>query len=109
MTKQQMIDKLGGYLRAKGERDRILNILENLADDADAESYRQRMEKVANDLKREMHRVEDIIETVPRPVDRSILRYRYILGYRYEDIGDKVHYSPRQCQRFHDRAVRELI
>ena len=45
------------------------------------------------------------IETVPSATGRTILKDLYIMGKSWEQIGRHVHYSPRQCQRLHGKAL----
>jgi DNA-directed RNA polymerase specialized sigma subunit len=50
----------------------------------------------------------DKIEALEDEQEKSLLKYRYIRGYRWEAIADKMGYSVRQIFNIHNKALRSL-
>jgi DNA-directed RNA polymerase specialized sigma subunit len=50
-------------------------------------------------------KVSEKIDEVKEQKYRDLLRYRYILGLTYDQIADRMNYSPRHIARMHDKAV----
>lgn len=56
--------------------------------------------------------VDDFIDEVPDMTSRAILRYRYLLHLKWEDVMQRLnechlYYSDRHLTRLHERAIRE--
>lgn len=49
--------------------------------------------------------VYDQIETLEDEQEKRILKYRYIKGYQWDVIADKVGYSERQVYNIHKKAL----
>ena len=47
----------------------------------------------------------DKIEALEDEQEKRLLKYRYIRGYRWEDIADKMGYSVRQVFNIHNSAL----
>jgi len=47
----------------------------------------------------------DKIETMEDEQEKRLLKYRYIRGYRWEVIADKMGYSVRQTYNIHHKAL----
>lgn len=45
------------------------------------------------------------IEALEDEQEKRLLKYRYIRGYRWEDIADKMGYSVRQVYNIHNKAM----
>jgi DNA-directed RNA polymerase specialized sigma subunit len=45
------------------------------------------------------------IEILDDEQEKRLLKYRYIRGYRWEDIADKMGYSVRQVYNIHNKAM----
>lgn len=58
-----------------------------------------------NTIRRE---VVDAIEQITNPRDKQILRRRYLLGERFENISVALHYEYRWIRRLHKKAISEL-
>lgn len=50
----------------------------------------------------------DKIETLEDEQEKRLLKYRYIRGYRWEDIADRMGYSTRQIFNIHNLACRNI-
>ena len=59
------------------------------------------------ELLRQQADIETAIETL-EPVERQLLRYRYLLGLTWEEVSDTMHYSWRQVHNIHARALERL-
>ncbi|GEM_PF-5526815 len=50
----------------------------------------------------------DKIEAQEDEQEKRLLKYRYIRGYRWEDIADKIGYSVRQVFNIHTKSINNL-
>lgn len=50
----------------------------------------------------------DKIENLEDEQEKRLLKYRYIRGYRWEDIADQMGYSTRQIFNIHNLACRNI-
>ena len=66
----------------------------------------QYMDKVA-EMDAELLAIETAIATL-EPTARTLLRYRYVDGMKWEDICVKMNYSWRQTHRLHGDALKKL-
>lgn len=48
------------------------------------------------------------IESMACEPEKVLLRYRYVLGYRWEDIGKKMHYSESGVLKLHGQALKNF-
>lgn len=125
--------KLYRYLDLKRERDQIAEKLKTVEGDATSPSspnldgmprasgygdamvsrvaeiikLRQLYEKKLHDLSVAMQTIEDTIEGL-EPVERMLLRYRYIDGFTWEKVSVAMNYSWRQTHKIHARALDKL-
>lgn len=57
----------------------------------------------------EAERVKTIIErsigAMSDPRDRSILKMKYLQGFTFEEIAERIHYSTTHINRLHDSAI----
>lgn len=53
-------------------------------------------------------RIQTVIDSVRRPEDKVLLRYRYLCGKKWEDIAETMNYGLSQVHRIHNRALREI-
>lgn len=65
--------------------------------------YREQLAR----LEEEQLAVETAIESLP-PTARTILRYRYIDGLKWEEVCVLMHYSWTQTHEIHGRALEQL-
>lgn len=63
--------------------------------------YRYQKVKVCMDL-------YDKIEAMEDEQEKRLLKYRYIRGYRWEVIADKMGYSVRQVFNIHNKALARI-
>lgn len=49
-----------------------------------------------------------VLESIPNPRDRELLRRKYLLGQRWETISDEMDLDLRWIQRRHKRAISRL-
>lgn len=53
-------------------------------------------------------RTEDLISSVPDPVQREVLTRRYIIGQRWEEITESMNYSLRRIYQLHGYALKNI-
>ena len=58
------------------------------------------------DLKAQMR---EVIDAVPDPDERMVLRYRYIHNMTWEKIGDVLHADRTTVYRWHNTAIRHVV
>ena len=51
----------------------------------------------------------DKVEALEDEQEKRLLKYRYIRGYRWEEIADKMGYSIRQIFNIHSKAIHNII
>ena len=59
-----------------------------------------------NTIRRE---VVDVIEQITNPRDKEILRRRYLLGQRWEEIAEQMSYCVRQIQRAYSFTIKNIV
>ena len=52
--------------------------------------------------------VYDLIETLDNEQEKRILKYRYIRGYQWDVIAEKIGYSERQIYNIHKKALKKI-
>ena len=52
--------------------------------------------------------IRDVINKLENINEKLVLKYRYLMFFQWEEICDKMHYSPRQIHRFHDSALENI-
>lgn len=67
------------------------------------ERYQEKLEE----LREEVLRIEEAIETL-EPIERMLMRYRYIEGLTWEEVAVAINYSWMQMHRIHSRALSKL-
>lgn len=53
--------------------------------------------------------VVDAIEQITNPRDKEILRRRYLLGQRWEEISEQMSYCVRQIQRAYAFIIKNIV
>lgn len=85
--------------KGMGESDKVQSTVEKLGD----------LEKRINDKIDEWYEakldIEKAIHTVESDKLRLLLRYRYINGWTFEQIAVQMHYTWRQINRLHKKAI----
>lgn len=52
--------------------------------------------------------IREVIEAVPDPNERIVLRYRYVNNRTWEQIGDALHADRTTVYRWHSRAIHHV-
>lgn len=82
----------GGFLPSD---DAMVNRINRIIEE---ENYIATLYDFTEELAREIDKVDDVVE-------RALLRYRYINGWTWEEIAEKLGYSVMNTHRLHKRAV----
>ena len=92
---------LDGMPRASGYGDAMVGRVSEII------SLRELYERKRDEISDAMLAVEDAIEGL-EPVERTLLRYRYIYGMTWEQVSVAMNYSWRQTHKIHARALDKL-
>lgn len=68
------------------------------------EKYNKKIE----DIIAERTRIEDLIDMLADPLERAVMRYKYIDGLKWEDICMRINYEWSQAHRIHRNALEHL-
>ena len=82
--------------------DKIVNIIAKIVD-LENEIHDEIEQLIA--LKKQ---IRDVINKLENVNEKLVLKYRYLMFFQWEEICDKMHYSPRQIHRFHDSALENI-
>ena len=81
----------------------------------DLSDYMASLDKLTRKLYTQMDKriairmeITQAIESMACEPEKVLLRYRYILGYRWEDIGKKMHYSESGVLKLHGQALKNF-
>lgn len=119
--------KLQNYVNLQRERQQIedrLEIIESALSDAHRDSlhydeevrekqieslntFRDRYLKLLEQIREEQLTIEQAIEAL-EPAQRTLMRYRYLDGEKWEDICELMHYSWSTVHRLHANALIEI-
>lgn len=75
---------------------------------ASIEAQHSRINEHIQALAEQKKEASDLIDRLERPIDRTILRYRYICLCRMDDIASRVGYDRRHVIRLCNRGLREI-
>ena len=103
MTKQE----LRNYRQMKAELSDIDRLVKRLNDLKLPELTEIYCEKIEN-LKTRLKRIEDAIAEL-EPVERRLMRLRYIDGLEWHQVAVRISYSWQQTHRIHARALIKLL
>lgn len=103
MTKQE----LRNYRQMKAELSDIDRLVKRLNDLKLPELTEIYGEKIEN-LKTRLKRIEDAIAEL-EPVERRLMRLRYIDGLEWHQVAVRISYSWQQTHRIHARALIKLL
>ena len=92
---------LDGMPRASGYGDAMVGRVSEII------SLREMYERKRDEISDAMLAIEDAIEGL-EPVERTLLRYRYIYGMTWEQVSVAMNYSWRQTHKIHARALDKL-
>ena len=89
-----------GWDRKQSDQNVILTEIEKLTKHIKADT---------NNLNEAFYEAECIINGLEDVNEAQVLRYKYIYGYSWAEIGEKMNYSVVSIKRFHRRALYNLI
>ena len=94
------------YENDGGTHERRGNPVENaycqLAD------YNTEADRLFREFTAARKRTEELISSVPDPVQREVLTRRYIIGQRWEEIAEYMNYSRRRITQLHGIALKNI-
>ena len=61
-----------------------------------------------NGILAEEKEIEKVIDTLEDARERTVMRYRYISGLKWEEICVKAHYSWQHIHRLHAEALKKM-
>ena len=93
---------LDGMPRGSGTGDPVASIVEQRL------TLKEKYEALKEALAAAQLRVEGMIESLG-PVERKLMRHRYIEGMAWEDVCVAMSYSWRQTHNIHARALDRLV
>lgn len=81
----------------------------------DLSGYAAKMDELMAELKEQLEKriairreIVRAIEELPDETEKLILRYRYIHLLKFEEIAEKIHYSPHHVLKIHGNALRHF-
>lgn len=86
-------------LKGTSESDKVQSTVEKL------EEYERKIDIKIDDWCEAKLDIEKAIHTVESDKLRLLLRYRYINGWTFEQIAVQMHYTWRQINRLHKKAI----
>ncbi len=89
-------------VQTSASSDKIVNIIAKIVD-LENEIHDEIEQLIA--LKKQ---IRDVINKLENINEKLVLKYRYLMFFQWEEICDKMHYSPRQIHRFHDSALENI-
>ncbi len=92
---------LDGMPRASGYGDAMVGRVSEII------NLRELYERKRDEISDAMLAIENAIEDL-EPVERTLLRYRYIYGMTWEQVSVAMNYSWRQTHKIHARALDKL-
>lgn len=70
--------------------------------------YEAESDRLFNAMLDASHDAELLIRKVTDPAQREVLTRQYIIGQKWEDIAEAMHYSERHITRLHGIALKEI-
>ncbi|MCQ2530296.1 MAG: DUF1492 domain-containing protein [Lachnospiraceae bacterium] len=72
------------------------------------EEKRAELVKKIMQLEEKQKQIELLIESLENPSERVVMRYRYILGLKFEDIAKEMDYSVQHVYYIHKEAIEKI-
>ncbi len=66
--------------------------------------YNNKIEEIIT----ERTRLEDLIDMLDDPLERAVMRYKYIEGLKWEEVCSKICYEWSQTHRIHKNALSHI-
>ena len=70
--------------------------------------YNTEADRLFREFAAARNRTEELISSVPDPVQREVLTRRYIIGQRWEEIAEYMNYSRRRITQLHGIALKNI-
>ena len=71
------------------------------------EKLREKYQFTLDELCDRQLQIEELIENL-EPLEKELIRYRYIDGMKWKDVFDKLGYSQKQTFRIHNKIIEKL-
>lgn len=71
------------------------------------EELRDKYKSLLEELCERQLKVEEAIAEL-EPLERDLIRYRYVDGLMWRDVSEKIGYAQRQTHRIHDKILEKL-
>lgn len=97
------IQALDGMPHGAGAGDAMTGIVSELV------SLQEKYKNKLHQLNAAMVQVEELIDSLDDPVERLLMRYRYVTGLVWEEVCVEMNYSWRQTHRIHGAALDKLV
>lgn len=89
-------------VQTSASNDKLVNIISRIVD-LENEIHDEIAQLI--ELKKQ---IRDVINQLEDVNEKLVLKYRYLMFFRWEDIYDKLNYSARQTHRIHDSALEKV-
>ena len=93
--------KLSGMPRGSAESDKLAEYMVRL------ETLLGKLYDTQVRYENEYYKMKEAIEAL-EPIQRRVMRMRYMQGLKWEDIAKKMHYSDFHCRRIRKAALKHL-
>ena len=77
-------------------------------DSSKVKRLERKLKRKLDELMDERARIEEYIESIDNATIRMILRLRHINGLRWNQIGNELGYSERQCRRVYKKFIERM-
>ncbi len=114
---QRQMDELSESMTCIGSSSDFskLRVKSSLPDGARYEEIMIRLEEKRAELvekimqlEEKQKQIETMIESLENPNERVVMRYRYIIGLKFEDIASEMDYSVERIYYIHREALNKL-
>lgn len=93
---------IDGMPKTKTVNDRIGALVVRL------EQLKEEYIKKWEDVCFQLTEIENVINSLNNPIEKQLMRKRYIEGMHWEDICKDMHYSWRQIHNIHSRILKKI-
>ena len=93
---------------AEMKKVRIIDLDEDSPLRPSLESMINRYNNKIEEIITERIRLDDLIDMLDDPVERAVMRYKYIEGMKWEEVCSKICYEWSQTHRIHKNALAHL-
>lgn len=68
----------------------------------------QKADEIIDEMIEKQEEIRQVINAVEDSRYRTLLKYKYMNGYTFENIACKLYYSERWVRRLHNEALEEI-